>query len=122
MKKFTEARKEALDETVGNRYHLYEHINPRVKYYALGPMRRIPFQTYTFTLHDECTRKVYKQLKALQKEANRVHQVIHRRYIPGFASRARARGKPYGKDGASVLAGIGAEAVGREAEDRSGAK
>jgi hypothetical protein len=120
MKRFTNQRKEAFDETVGNRYHLYEHTNPRTKHYSLGPMRKIPFQTYTFVLHDDCTRKVYKQLKALQQEATRVHQTIHPRSIPGFGSRARSRGKPYGKAGASVFAGIGRDAFLGESGVHSG--
>lgn len=92
--KFTEIKKIAEEETVGNRAHLWEHTNPRIKYYSLGPMNRIPFHTYTFVLHDECTRKVYRQLKALKKvelrEARRPPPP-KRRYIAGFASQLRVR-------------------------------
>lgn len=104
MRKFTQERKEAFDETVGNRYHLYEQTNHRIKYYALGPMQRIPFHTYTFVLHDDCTRKVYKQLKKNQQEVNHVHQVVHPRRIVGLGSRARRRGKEFGATPASFLA------------------
>ena len=122
MKKFTEQRKEAFDETVGNRYHLYEQTNHRIKYYALGPMQRIPFHTYTFVLHEDCTRKVYKQLKALAQELTHVQQDASSRRVIGFGSRARTRGKPYGKDGASRFAGIGREAFLGESGVHSGAE
>jgi len=92
--RFTEIRKTAEEETVGNRMHLYEHTNPRVRYYSLGPIQKIPFQTYTFVLHDECTRKVYLQLKALRKIERREErrpQRPKRRYIAGFASQLRVR-------------------------------
>ena len=92
--RFTEIRKIAEEETVGNRAHLYEHTNERNKYYQLGPMKRIPFQTYTFTLHEECTRKVYLQLKALKKvELREARSPTRpkRRYIVGFGSRLRIR-------------------------------
>ena len=92
--RFTEIRKIAEEETVGNRAHLWEHINPRVKYYQLGPIQKIPFQTYTFVLHDECTRKVYRQLKALEKiRLREERRTTHpkQRYIAGFASQLRVR-------------------------------
>lgn len=100
MSKFTEIKKIAEEETVGNRAHLWEFTNRRIRHYNLPgsidkpPMFDIPFQTYTFTLHDECTRKVYLQLKALKKaelrEARRP-QRPKRRYIAGFASQLRVR-------------------------------
>jgi len=94
MFKFTAQRKEAEEETVGNRAHLWEHSNPRVKHYNLGPMQRIPFQTYTWSLHEDCTRKVYLQLKALKKvELREARSPTRpkRRYIAGFASQLRVR-------------------------------
>jgi hypothetical protein len=91
MGKFAQARKDALDESVGKRWYLYEETNVGIKHYHLGPMRHIPFQTYTAVLHEECGKAIYKLLKKQQKEARRAVQVIHRRYTPGFASRKRAR-------------------------------
>jgi len=80
---------------VGNRAHLYEHINPRIKRYNLGVLiQDVPFQTYTFVLHEECTRKVYKQLKALKKvELREARSPTRpkRRYIVGFGSLIRTR-------------------------------
>ena len=95
MGKFTELRKIAQAETVGNRAHLWVYSNPRIRHYSLGPMmNNIPFKTHTFGLHDECTRKVYLQLKALKKvelrEARRP-QRPKRRYIVGFGSLIRIR-------------------------------
>lgn len=92
--KFTAQRKEAEEETVGNRAHLWEYTNSRIRHYQLGPMQRIPFQTYTFVLHEECTRKVYLQLKALKKvELREARSPTRpkRRYIAGFASLLRVR-------------------------------
>jgi hypothetical protein len=93
--RFTKLRKIAQQETVGNRAHLYEHINPRIRRYNLGPLiQDIPFKTYTFVLHEECTRKVYLQLKALKKvELREARSPTRpkRRYIVGFASLMRIR-------------------------------
>ena len=93
--KFTEQRKIAQEETIGNRAHLWEYSNPRIKHYNLGVViQDIPFQTYTFTLHEECTRKVYLQLKALKKvELREARSPTRpkRRYIAGFASILRTR-------------------------------
>jgi hypothetical protein len=93
--KFTEQRKIAEEETIGNRAHLWEYINPRIKRYNLGVLiQDVPFQTYTFVLHEECTRKVYKQLKALKKvELREARSPTRpkRRYIAGFASLLRVR-------------------------------
>jgi len=98
--RFTEIRKIAQEETVGNRAHLYVHANPRTRRYNLPgsidkpPMFDIPYQTYTFELHDECTRKVYLQLKKLKQielREERRPQRPKRRYIVGFASLMRIR-------------------------------
>ena len=95
---FTKLRKIARKQTIGKRTHLWEHTNPRVKHYQLGPMEKIPFQTYTFSVHPETTRGTYltmkKQLKRELQAAK--HANIRRRYVTGFGSRARTRGQDYG--------------------------
>lgn len=84
-------REEALDETVGNRYHLYIKHPTKIHKFP-GPMNTvIPIQVYTYELHDECTRKVYLQLKALKKLDQRRPPEPKRRYITGFGSRIRTR-------------------------------
>jgi len=56
-------RTKARELTVGKRAHLYTHVATKMRQYP-GPLRIvIPMQMYTFVLHPQCTRAVYKKLK-----------------------------------------------------------
>lgn len=94
---FTKLRKEAEEETVGKRAHLYEHTPGRIVYANLGgPLNNVPVQLYSFTLHPECTRAVYRAKKRAYLRARRATTGVLKRYRTGFGSRARARGESYG--------------------------
>ena len=95
MPKFTHLRKEAEEETVGKRAHLYEHTPTKLIYMNLGgPLTNVPLQLYTYTLHPQCTRAVYRAKKRVF--LRRAPASMRKRYLTGFGSRARARNRNYG--------------------------
>jgi hypothetical protein len=90
-------RKLAMKQTIGKRPHLYVPKLGTIKKYH-GAMGTVPIQTYHFTLHPECTRAVYRMHKRTYLRSIAPSTTPIKRYITGFGSRARARGKEYGPD------------------------
>lgn len=91
----TKLRHHAERKTVGKRYHLYVPKMGKIRKYPI-PGGTVPIQLYHFTLHPECTRAKYRKLKRRFIREERRLPKPHKRIIPGFGSRARAKGKEYG--------------------------